>query len=150
MIWMEMVSSHERKCSILSTPSTAWWYVPSSPCPCQTYALYMCSSNVCDKCLLCRVMQGSMVKLPEDEDTPDKRVTKIFAMMDKVYYHTHLATTTTTDRVRFASSNTCLVERGWQAHPGGVSAGFQERPFHRASALALRWPCLASIIRSAC
>ena len=29
-------------------------------------------------------MVGSMVKLPADEDTPQKRVDKIFALMDKV------------------------------------------------------------------
>lgn len=28
-------------------------------------------------------MTGQMVKLPEDEDTPAKRVDKLFAMMDK-------------------------------------------------------------------
>ncbi|KAF9174474.1 Neuronal calcium sensor 1 [Entomortierella chlamydospora] len=28
-------------------------------------------------------MVGTMVKLPADEDTPDKRVTKIFSLMDK-------------------------------------------------------------------
>ena len=32
-------------------------------------------------------MQGNSIDLPEDENTPDKRVKKIFTMMDKVKYN---------------------------------------------------------------
>lgn len=46
-----------------------------------SYTWEVTSSHCADKRLLAQV--GSMVKLPPDEDTPEKRVRKIFRMMDK-------------------------------------------------------------------
>lgn len=37
--------------------------------------------------LPCFPLQASMVKLPEDEDTPEKRVNRIFNQMDTVITH---------------------------------------------------------------
>lgn len=37
-------------------------------------------------------MVGDMVKLPADEDTPEKRVNKIFNMLDKVCYINYIVT----------------------------------------------------------
>jgi Ca2+-binding EF-hand superfamily protein len=39
--------------------------------------------EICEVMLIECAQVGSMVKLPEDEDTPEKRVKKIFRMMDK-------------------------------------------------------------------
>ena len=41
----------------------------------------VCSTSCSNAALTSQV--GSMVQLPEDEDTPEKRVQKIFALMDK-------------------------------------------------------------------
>lgn len=39
--------------------------------------------------VLClQLRQGNTVELPEEENTPEKRVDRIFAMMDKVRRHT--------------------------------------------------------------
>ena len=46
------------------------------------YALMRASGFACTP-------QGNTVELPEEENTPEKRVDRIFALMDKVEKHKH-------------------------------------------------------------
>lgn len=76
-------------------------------------------------------MTGAMVKLPPDEDTPEKRVTKIFNTMD--FNHDHKLTyeefaegskkdptIVQVGSVRRSLSFVALRVSGW--HPGGATA----------------------------
>lgn len=71
-------------------------------------------------------MTGQMVKLPEDEDTPEKRVEKIFRMMDR-------------------DKNS---ERTYSISPSvvrGVQGGLQARPIDRPGTFLVRWACVNAI-----
>ena len=98
-------------------------------------------------------MVGTMVKLPPDEDTPEKRVNKIFAMMDKVWKTTDPTFIHTFSFTSFSwpichevaasshplsSISLLCAEQRWESQPWGVQGGLQERPFHRPGSVPLR------------
>ena len=79
-------------------------------------------------------MVGSMVKLPEDEDTPEKRVKKIFRMMDK---DENGSLDMAEFKVRFLPDGG--DDGGGDAVLTSLAGGKQTRRDDRLGAVALRW-----------
>jgi hypothetical protein len=83
-------------------------------------------------------MTGEMVKLPPDEDTAEKRVNKIFALMDLNKDHQRAF-------LLFVSPSfelTMLTFLSTRSHLRRVQGRLEEGPDHRSSSLALRRPRL--------
>lgn len=81
-----------------------------------------------------------MVKLPPDEDTPEKRVNKIFDLMDNVSKSIILPR-----KSKKIADILFLLGQGWEVIHGGIQRGFEKGPNNFASTKLIRGHGLNSI-----